>query len=413
MRRVVVTGMGAVTPIGNTVPDAWAAVKAGKCGVDFIRSMDTSEHKIKIGAEVRDLPIDDLLGKKEARKMSRYCQLAMIAAKEAYQDSGLEHARPEDPYRFGVIVSSGVGGMDAMETEHIKAMEKGYDRLSPFFVTEIIPNMGAGYIAIAFGARGMCSSVVTACASGTNAVGDAFHRIRDGYADVMIAGGAEATIDHLALGGFTSMKALHDGTDITRASIPFDKERSGFVMGEGAGILILEEFERAKARGAKIYGEIVGYGSTCDAHHITLPMEDGEGAALAMMQALADGKVNPEQIGYINAHGTGTPPNDRIETCAIKTALGPAAKTVSISSTKSMTGHLLGATGAVESIFSILALRDGYIPATINYRVPDPECDLDITPNQGKNKEIEYAMSNTFGFGGHNATLVFRKYKGE
>lgn len=411
-RRVVVTGMGAVTPIGNTVADTWAAVRAGKCGVGMTQQLDVSEHKIKISAEVKDLQVEDYLDKKTARKMSRYRQLAMIAAKQAYEDSGLSQA-DFDHTRMGVIVSSGVGGMDAMENEHIKALEKGYDRLSPFFVTQLISNMGAGDIAIAFQAKGICTCTVTACASSSNAVGDAFHRIRDGYEEVMITGGAESTITHLALGGFTSMKALHEGTDLNRASIPFDKERSGFVMGEGSGILILEELEHAKARGAHIYGEIVGYGATCDAFHITLPSENGEGAARSMICAMTDAGIHPEQVDYINAHGTSTPPNDKFETMAIKTALGDHAYRVSISSTKSMTGHLLGATGAVESIFSILALKEGFVPPTINYKVPDPECDLDITPNVGKEKDMEYALSNTFGFGGHNATLVFRKYKGE
>lgn len=411
-RRVVVTGMGAVTPIGNTVADTWAAVRAGKCGVGMTQQLDVSEHKIKISAEVKDLQVEDYLDKKTARKMSRYRQLAMIAAKQAYEDSGLSQA-DFDHTRMGVIVSSGVGGMDAMENEHIKALEKGYDRLSPFFVTQLISNMGAGDIAIAFQAKGICTCTVTACASSSNAVGDAFHRIRDGYEEIMITGGAESTITHLALGGFTSMKALHEGTDLNRASIPFDKERSGFVMGEGSGILILEELEHAKARGAHIYGEIVGYGATCDAFHITLPSENGEGAARSMICAMTDAGIHPEQVDYINAHGTSTPPNDKFETMAIKTALGDHAYRVSISSTKSMTGHLLGATGAVESIFSILALKEGFVPPTINYKVPDPECDLDITPNVGKEKDMEYALSNTFGFGGHNATLVFRKYKGE
>ena len=411
-RRVVVTGMGAVTPIGNTVTETWEAARAGKCGIGLTQQLDVTQHKIKISAEVKNLSVEEYLDKKTARKMSRYRQLAMIAAKQAYQDSGLAEA-DFDHTRMGVIVSSGVGGMDAMENEHIKALEKGYDRLSPFFVTQLISNMGAGDIAIEFNAKGICTCTVTACASGSNAVGDAFHRVRDGYEEIMITGGAESTITHLALGGFTSMKALHDGTDITRASIPFDKERSGFVMGEGAGILILEELEHAKARGAKIYGEMVGYGSTCDAFHITLPSESGEGAARSMICAMTDAGISPEQVDYINAHGTSTPPNDKFETMAIKTALGDYAYKVSISSTKSMTGHLLGATGAVESIFSILALKEGFVPPTINYQVPDPECDLDITPNVGKEKEMEYALSNTFGFGGHNATLAFRKYKGE
>lgn len=409
-RRVVVTGMGAVTPIGNTADEMWAAAKEGKCGIDFIKSIDVSEHRLKIAGEVKDLDIESYIDKREARKMSRYCQLVMIAAKQAYAASGLENAE-FDHNRFGVIVSSGIGGLGTIETEHKKALEKGYDRVSPFFVTMMIANMGAGMIAIEFGAKGMCSCPVTACAGGSNALGDAFHYIRDGYADVMMTGGAEAAVTHLGIGGFTSMKALNFDNNPERASIPFDKERSGFVMGEGAGILVLEEYEHAKARGAKIYGEIVGYGATCDAFHITLPAEDGSGAARAMSMAIADGGITPDQVDYINAHGTSTPANDRFETMAIKTALGDAAKTVSVSSTKSMMGHLLGASGAVEAIMCLKAIEDDFVPPTIHYEVPDPECDLDVTPNVGKEREIRYALSNSLGFGGHNASLLFKKFK--
>ncbi len=411
-RRVVVTGMGAVTPIGNTVDEMWAAAKAGKCGIDFIQSLDVTNHRVKVAGEVKDLDVDQYLDKREARKMSRYCQLVMIAAKQAYQMSGLGEATINHN-RFGVIVSSGIGGLGTIETEHKKALEKGFDRVSPFFVTMMIANMGAGMIAIEFGAKGMCSCPVTACAGGTNAIGDAFRHIRDGYADIMMTGGAESAITNLGLGGFTSMKAVNFTTDPNRASIPFDKERAGFVMGEGAGILVLEEYEHARARGAHIYGEIVGYGATCDAYHITLPAEDGSGAAGSMLGAMHDGGVTPDQVDYINAHGTSTPPNDRFETMAIKTAFGDYAHTVSISSTKSMMGHLLGASGAVEAIISIKAIEDDFVPPTINYQVPDPECDLDITPNVGKERVLRYALSNSLGFGGHNATLLFKKYKEE
>ncbi len=408
-RRVVVTGMGAVTPIGNTVDEMWASAKAGKCGIDFITQTEVEEHRMKIAAEVKDLDVEKYLDKKEVRKMSRYAQFVMIAAKQAYAESGLADAE-FDHDRFGVIISSGIGGLSTIETEHKKALEKGFDRVSPFFVTMMIANMGAGMVAIEFGAKGMCTCPVTACAGGSNAVGDAFHHIRDGYADIMITGGAEAAITHLGIGGFTSMKALNFSNDPSRASIPFDKERSGFVMGEGAGILVLEELEHAKARGAKIYGEVVGYGATCDAYHITLPAEDGSGAAKSMLTAIADAGITPEQIDYINAHGTSTPANDRFETMAIKTAMGDHAKTVSVSSTKSMMGHCLGAAGAIEAIMCVKAVENDFVPPTINYQTPDPECDLDITPNVGKERVLNYALSNSLGFGGHNATLVVKKY---
>lgn len=409
-RRVVVTGMGAVTPIGNTVDEMWASAQAGKCGIDFITQTEVDMHRMKIAAEVKDLDVEKYLDKKEIRKMSRYAQFVMIAAKQAYEQSGLAGVEFNHD-RFGVIISSGIGGLSTIETEHKKALEKGFDRVSPFFVTMMIANMGAGMVAIEFGAKGMCTCPVTACAGGSNAVGDAFHHIRDGYADIMITGGAEAAITHLGIGGFTSMKALNFENNPSRASIPFDKERSGFVMGEGSGILVLEELEHAKARGAKIYGEVVGYGATCDAYHITLPAEDGSGAAKAMLTAIADAGITPADIDYINAHGTSTPANDRFETMAIKTALGDHAKEVAVSSTKSMMGHCLGAAGAIEAIMCVKAVENDFIPPTINYQVPDPECDLDITPNVGKNRELNYAMSNSLGFGGHNATLVVKKYK--
>ena len=391
-RRVVVTGIGALTPIGNNPQELWESVKAGKCGIDFIKNFDTSNHKVKIAAEIKNFNMDDYIEKRDAKKMDTYCQYAVVSAKQAFADSGLDIEKI-NPERFGVIYSSGVGGIGTMEREHTRALEKSHDRVSPFFVPMLIVNMGAGCIAIELGAKGICTSVVTACASATNAIGDAFRHIRDGYAEIMCTGGSEASVTELGIGGFTSMKALTECNNPKRASIPFDKERSGFVMGEGSGALILEELEHAKARGAKIYAEVVGYGATCDAFHMTLPV--------------------PEQVGYINAHGTSTPPNDRGETLAIKTTFGDHAYQLAVSSTKAMTGHLLGGSGAVEAIITAKALQEGFIPATINYEVPDPECDLDIVPNVGREKEIEYAMSNSLGFGGHNATILLKKYKGD
>ena len=342
------------------------------------------------------------------RKMDRVTQLAMVAAAQAMEDSGL-NIETEDAARCGVIVSSGIGGLSTIESEHSRGLEKGFDRVSPHFIPMVITNMSAGHIAIRYGFKGMCSCPVTACASGSNAIGDAFRQIRDGYADVMLCGGTEASITPLGIGGFTSLKALHTGTDPLRASIPFDAERSGFVMGEGAGILILEEYEHAKARGAKIYAELAGYAANCDAHHITAPAPGGEGAARCMTLAMADAGVAPEEVGYINAHGTSTPMNDSCETAAIKAAFGEQAGKLAVSSTKSMTGHLLGASGAVEAIFTALAVRDDFVPATIGYKVADPACDLDIVPNNGREMHLTAALSNSLGFGGHNACLVFKK----
>lgn len=407
-RKVVVTGIGAVTPIGNTAAESWQAAKEGKCGIAPITHYDTSSQKAKLAGEVKGLNVEDYIDKREIRKMDRVTQLAMVAAHQAMADSGL-NMEAEDATRCGVIVSSGIGGLSTIESEHSKGLEKGFDRVSPYFIPMVISNMPAGHIAIEFGFKGMCSCAVTACASGSNAIGDSFRQIRDGYADVMLCGGTEASITPLGVGGFTSLKALHTGTDPQRASIPFDAQRSGFVMGEGAGILILEEYEHAKARGAKIYGEVVGYASNCDAHHITAPAPGGEGAARCMKLALEDAGLNPEDIGYINAHGTSTPMNDACETAAIKTAFGDYAQKLCVSSTKSMTGHLLGASGAVEAIFTVMAVKDDFIPATINYKEADPACDLDIVPNTGRQCALKAAMSNSLGFGGHNASLIFAK----
>ena len=409
-RRVVITGLGAVTPIGHTVPESWAAVRAGKCGVAPITRYNPENQKVKLAAEVKDWNPESVLDKKEAKRMARYTQLAMAAAKEAVADSGLDLAS-DDPCRRGVIVSSGIGGLDVHESEHTKGLEKGFDRVSPFYIPMAISNMAAGLIAIAHNCKGMCTCPVTACTGGTNAVGDAFHYIRDGYTDVMICGGTEAAVTPLAIGGFTSMKALSTVTDPSRASIPFDAERSGFVMGEGAGILVLEEYSHAAARGAKIYAELVGYGATCDAYHMTAPAEGGEGGARAMAIALADGGVSPDEVNYINAHGTSTHLNDSGETAAVKTVFGAHAKELMMSSTKSMTGHMLGAAGGVEAIFTALALKEGFVPATINYQVPDPECDLDVVPNEGREAALRYAMSNSLGFGGHNASILLKRWE--
>lgn len=408
MRRVVITGVGAVTPIGNTVSEMWDGIKKGKCGIDRITRYDVTNRKVKVAAEVKNLPLEELVDKHDLRKMDLFTAYAMIAADEAMADSGLNTEGEED--RCGVIVSSGIGGIGTIEKEYSKALEKGFDRVSPYFVPSVISNMAAGRIAIKYNLQGMCSCVVTACAGGTNAVGDGFRQIRDGYADVMVCGGAEAGIAEVTVGGFTTMKALCQSEDPKRASIPFDRDRSGFVMGEGAGVLILEELEHAIKRNAKIYGEIVGYASNCDAYHITAPTEDGHGAAKCMQLALKDAGINPEQIGYINAHGTSTPMNDKVETMAVKSAFGDSASKLMMSSTKSMTGHLLGASGAVETIITTLAVKEGYIPATINYKNPDELCDLDIVANEGRNCEVEYAMSNSLGFGGHNACIIIKKY---
>ena len=409
-RRVVITGLGAVTPLGLTAEDSWQAVRQGVCGIGPITHYDASAQKVKLAAEVKDFVPENYLGRPEAKRMARFTQFAVVAAKQSLADAGFS-AEQTDPDRCGVIVSSGIGGQAITESEHSRGMERGWDRVSPFYIPTAICNMAAGQIAITANFRGMCSCPVTACAGGTNAVGDAFHYIRDGYAEAMLCGGAEASITPLAIGGFTSMKALSQTEDPNRASIPFDLERSGFVMGEGAGILLLEELEHARSRHAKIYAEIVGYGATCDAYHMTAPRPDGSGGARAMAIALADGDVRPEQVGYINAHGTSTHLNDSGETAAVKAVFGPHAYHLAMSSTKSMTGHMLGAAGAVETIFTALSLHDGYMPATIHYQIPDPECDLDMVPNQGRDAELHYAMSNSLGFGGHNGSILLKKWE--
>ena len=411
MRRVVVTGIGAVTPIGNDVPAMWESVKNGVCGIDKVTHFDVSGYKTQIAGEVKNLNVEDFIERKEARKMDRYAQFALIAATEAVKNSGLDMTK-EDPWRVGVVTGSGIGGITTFEEQHENLMAKGPGRVSPFFIPMMISNMAACHIAIKFGAKGVNENIVTACASGTNALGDAFRHIQYGANDVIITGGAEAAVSPTAFAGFCNMKAMSTRNDDPKhASRPFDAERDGFVLSEGAGMLVLEELEHAKKRGANIICEVVGYGATDDAYHITSPVPGGEGGAMAMKLAIKDAGISPDEIDYINAHGTSTKYNDHFETEAIKDALGEAAYKTAVSSTKSMTGHMLGAAGAVEAIICAKAISDGYIPATINYENLDPDCDLDIVPNKGRNGEIRYAMSNSLGFGGHNATVVLKKYE--
>ena len=409
-RRVVITGMGAVTPLGLTVEESWLAVRAGTCGIAPITLYDTSGMKAKLAGEVKGFEPADYMEKREARKMDRFAQFALAAAGEAVAQSGLEFSA-EDPYRCGLIVSCGIGGLTTMQHECAKGEAKGYDRISPFFIPMAIGNMAAAQIAIKYGITGMATCPTTACAGGTNAVGDALRQVRDGYADVVLCGGAEAVVNELAMGGFTSMHALSTAEEPDRASIPFDAARSGFVMGEGAGILVLEELKHARRRRAPILAEVVGYGATCDAYHMTAPRPDGSGGAKAMEMAIADAGAKPEDVDYINAHGTSTPLNDAGETAAVKTVFGDHAYQLAISSTKSMTGHMLGAAGAVEALFCALALQEGFLPATIHYQVPDPACDLDVVPNQGRSADLRYALSNSLGFGGHNGSLLFKKWE--
>lgn len=409
-RRVVVTGLGTVCPVGNDVETMWENIKNGVCGIDQITRFDITDFKVKLAAEVKNLDIESYLNKKEAKRLDRFSQLAMIASKQAFLDSKL-NINEMDEHRFGVILSSGIGGLQTIENEKEKGMQKGYERISPFFIPMAIGNLAAGNVAIMLGAKGACLDIVTACAAGTNSIGEAFKYVRDGYADIMLTGGAEASITPLGIGGFSAMKALSTATDKNRASIPFDAERSGFVMGEGAGALVLEEYEHAKQRGATIYAEMIGYGVSCDAFHMTAPDAEANGAAACFNMALEDAKLSADAIDYINAHGTSTPLNDKLETLGIKKVFGDHTK-VMVSSTKGHTGHLLGAAGAVEAIITVKALQDGFIPPTINYLQPDPECDLDIVPNVGRQQEIQYAMSNSLGFGGHNACIVLKKYVG-
>ncbi len=411
MKRVVITGLGAITPLGNNVEEFWKGIKEGKCGIDYIKSFDTTNFRVKLAAEVKDYNPEDYFDKREAKRLDKFSQYAMIASREAWKDSGLDKEK-ENMEKVGVIVGSGIGGIETIERENTKCNEKGPDRVSPMYIPMGIINMATGNVAIDIGAKGESFAIVTACATGTHCIGEGFRMIKHGYQDVVIAGGTEAGITPLSIAGFTNIKALTKTEDKNRASIPFDKERSGFVMGEGAGVVILEELEHAKARGAKIYAEVVGYGATSDAYHITSPAPGGEGGARAMKLAIEEGNVKPEEITYINAHGTSTHLNDSCETQAIKTVLGEdIARKVMVSSTKSHTGHLLGAAGGIEAIVCAKAVEEGFVPATINYEVPDEECDLDVVPNEGRNVEVKYAMSNSLGFGGHNSCLLLKEYK--
>ena len=410
MKRVVVTGVGAVTPIGNDADTFWQNIKKGVNGIDVVKSFDVSQFKTQIAGEVKDLEITDHIDKKDARKMDRFTQLGLIAATEAVENSGLDMEK-EDPWRVGVITGSGIGGILTFEEQHTNYLQKGPGRVSPFFIPMMIGNIAPCQIAMKFNARGVNENVVTACASSTNAIGTAFRHIQYGDNDVIIAGGCEAAVAPTAFAGFCNMKAMSTRNDDPQhASRPFDANRDGFVLSEGAAFIVLEELEHAKARGAHIIWEMTGYGATDDAYHITSPIPGGEGGAKAMELAIKDSGVEPKDITYINAHGTSTKLNDLFETQAIKSVFGDAAYKVAVSSTKSMTGHMLGAAGAVEAIVCARAIEDSYIPATINYETPDPECDLDIVPNVGREQEVTYAMSNSLGFGGHNASIVFKKY---
>ncbi|KKI93612.1 3-oxoacyl-ACP synthase [Bacillus sp. SA1-12] len=409
-KRVVVTGLGAVTPIGNDVQTTWENAIKGVSGIGPITRVNPDDYPAKVAAELKDFDVEQFMDKKDARKMDRFTQYAVAASLMAVKDADLEITDENAP-RVGVWIGSGIGGMETFEQQYRTLLEKGPRRVSPFFVPMLIPDMATGQVSIALGARGFNSCTVTACATGTNSIGDAFRVIERGEADVMVTGGAEAPLTEMSFAGFTANKALSTNPDPNTASRPFDKDRDGFVMGEGAGIIVLEELEHALARGAKIYAEIVGYGATGDAYHITAPAPNGEGGARAMRQAVEGSGLAISDIDYINAHGTSTPYNDKFETLAIKEVFGEHAYNLAISSTKSMTGHLLGAAGGVEAILSILAIKEGIIPPTINYRTPDPDCDLDYVPNEARKQEVKAALSNSLGFGGHNATIIFKKFE--
>ena len=410
-RRVVVTGLGAVTPIGNTVDEFWEGIKAGKVGIGEITRFDTADYKVKLAAEVKGFVAKERMDFKAAKRMELFSQYAVAAAKEAYEDAGLEIEK-EDPFRAGVIVGSGIGSLQTVEKEYEKILSRGPGRVNPLMVPLMISNMAAGNISIQLGFRGKCTNVVTACASGTNCIGYALRAIQYDDADIMIAGGTESCICPTGVAGFTSLTALSTAQDPMRASIPFDKDRGGFVLGEGAGVVVLEELEHAKARGARIYAEVAGYGATGDAYHITSPADDGSGAAKAMELAMQEGNVTPDQIDYINAHGTGTHHNDLFETRAIKVALKDAAKNVVVNSTKSMIGHLLGAAGGVEFVTCVKSIQDGYIHQTMGTEVADEECDLNYAIGAPVEKDVRCVLTNSLGFGGHNATLLLKKYEG-
>lgn len=408
-RRVVVTGIGAVTPLGNDAETTWNNIIEGVSGIGPVTRLNADDFPAKVAAEVKEFNVENFIDKKDARKMDRFTHYAVAASLMAVKDSGLE-INDENAPRVGVWIGSGIGGMETFEQQHETFMNRGYRRVSPFFVPMMIPDMATGQVSITLGARGFNSCTVTACATGTNSIGDAFKVIQRGDADVMVSGGAEAPITKMSFAGFCANTALSTNHDPQKASRPFDKNRDGFVMGEGAGIVVLEELEHALARGAKIYAEIVGYGATGDAYHITAPAPEGEGGARAMKMALDDGGLAPEEVGYINAHGTSTEYNDKFETMAIKAVFGEHAYNLAVSSTKSMTGHLLGAAGGIEAIFTVLALKEGILPPTINLETPDSECDLDYVPNEARKQQVNAAISNSLGFGGHNATIAFRKY---
>ena len=409
-RRVVVTGLGAVTPIGNTVEEFWMSVKKGTVGIGEITKFDTTDYKVKLAAEIKDFDPKAYMDAKAARRMEPFSQYAVAAAKEAFADAGLDLEK-EDAFRVGVIVGSGTGSLQVIEREYEKILTKGPSRVNPLMVPLMISNMAAGNISIQLGLRGKCTNVVTACATGTNCIGDAFRAIQYGDAEVMFAGGAEGSVCPTGIAGFSALTALSTSTDPLRASIPFDKERNGFVLGEGAGVVVLEELEHARKRGARIYAELAGYGAAGDAYHITAPMEDGSGAAKAMEFAMREAEISPSQIGYINAPGTATRHNDLVETRAIKLAFGEAAKDVQINSTKSMIGHLLGATGAVEFIVCVKSLQDHFVHQTVGTTETDGECDLHYTLGAPVERELHYVMSNSLGFGGHNASLILKKFE--
>jgi 3-oxoacyl-[acyl-carrier-protein] synthase II len=409
-RRVVVTGVGAVTPLGNDVETTWKGILEGKSGVGPLTRLNPDEYSAKVAAEVKDFNPELFIDKKDVRKMDRFTQYAVASSIMAVKDANLT-INEENSHRVGVWIGSGIGGMETFEQQFEVFQKRGYRRVSPFFVPMMIPDMATGQVSITLGARGFNSCTVTACATGTNSIGDAFKVIQRGDADAMVTGGTEAPITRMAVAGFCANTALSTNPDPQTASRPFDKNRDGFVIGEGAGIVILEELEHALARGAKIYAEIVGYGATGDAYHITAPAPGGEGGARAMKMALNDAGLKPEDIDYINAHGTSTEYNDKFETAAVKEVFGDHAYHLAMSSTKSMTGHLLGAAGGVEAIFSVLAIKDSILPPTMNYETPDPECDLDYVTNAARPKEIKAVMSNSLGFGGHNATIVLKKYQ--
>ncbi|RZS92820.1 beta-ketoacyl-ACP synthase II [Cuneatibacter caecimuris] len=409
-RRVVVTGLGAITPVGNSAESFWESLKAGRHGFAPISRFDTSEYKAKLAAEVKDFNPKDFMDFKAAKRMELFCQYAVAAAREALEQSKLDMSK-EDPFRVGVSVGSGIGSLQAMEREYDKLKSKGPGRVNPLLVPLMICNMAAGNVSIQFGLKGKCINVVTACATGTHSIGEAFRSIQYGEADVMVAGGTEASICPIGVAGFTALTALSSSEDPDRASIPFDKERNGFVMGEGAGVVVLEELEHARRRGAEILAEVAGYGSTSDAYHITSPAEDGSGAARAMENAMADAGITPGQVAYINAHGTSTHHNDLFETRAIKAAFGKHASELKINSTKSMIGHLLGAAGGVEFIACVKSVQENFVHQTLGYRIPDEELDLDYVTGGGISVPVEYALSNSLGFGGHNASILIRKYR--